>query len=196
MSSSVAIPNASIIPTLTPASHSNPTLPTATTSSQAGQLALTLNTTASKYSRAPRALHQAAKSAGSIGKIDAEKEKEAIKPEQSMQVQSMQVQAKNEKETKKEHLKLTHAKRETQAGGIRKQEKGVFTIGDVLPMSFHVVGDTTTKRSAEMLVTVRIPASPSLSAFSQSDQTLVHLCHSFHACLVPLVAFKHNNQQY
>lgn len=191
MSSSVAIPNASIIPTLTPASHSNPTLPTATTSSQAGQLALTLNTTASKYSRAPRALHQAAKSAGSIGKIDAEKEKEAIKPEQSMQVQ-----AKNEKETKKEHLKLTHAKRETQAGGIRKQVKGVFTIGDVLPMSFHVVGDTTTKRSAETLVTVRIPASPSLSAFSQSDQTLVHLCHSFHACLVLLVAFKHNNQQY
>lgn len=191
MSSSVAIPNASIIPTLTPASHSNPTLPIATTSSQAGQLALTLNTTGSKYSRAPRALHQAAKSAGSIGKIDAEKEKEAIKPEQSMQVQ-----AKNEKETKKEHLKLTHAKRETQAGGIRKQVKGVFTIGDVLPMSFHVVGDTTTKRSAEMLVTVRIPASPSLSAFSQSDQTLVHLCHSFHACLVLLVAFKHNNQQY
>lgn len=113
MSSSVAIPNASIIPTLTPASHSNPTLPIAATSSQAGQLALTLDTTASKYSSAPKALHQAAKSAGSIGKIDAEKEKEAIKPGQSMQVQ-----AKSEKETKKEHLKQTHAKRETQAGGI------------------------------------------------------------------------------
>lgn len=58
----------------------------------------------------------------------------------------MQVQAKNEKETKKEHLKQTHTKMETQAGGIRKQVKRVFTIGDVLPMSFHVVGDTITKR--------------------------------------------------
>lgn len=77
------------------------------------------------------------------------KGKEAIK-------RQMQMRAKKENEKeKKENLRWKRANVEMRAGRKRKQVKGVFTIGDVLPMSFHVVGDPITKRSTEMLVTVR-----------------------------------------